>query len=192
MKLFGPIYEKMLRWSAARSAPYILALVSFAESSFFPVPPDVMLAPMTLAKPDRWYKYALITTVASVLGGILGYLIGMFAVDLMAGFLASHADKVTLLESWFSQYGIWIILVAGFTPIPYKLFTVSAGISAMSFVPFVLLSLIARGARFFLIAGLVKWLGPVVEPKIRQYIDWFGWLVVALIIALVAYKTMAH
>ncbi|MBL1294381.1 MAG: DedA family protein, partial [Thiotrichales bacterium] len=155
MQLFGKLYDMTLRWAAHPKAPWYLGGLSFAESSFFPIPPDVMLAPMVLAKRNKAWWFATITTIASVLGGIAGYLIGWLAFDVIEPWVmqAGYGDKLELSKQWFAQWGVWVVFIAGFAPIPYKLFTISAGVLAMSFLPFVIASLIGRGARFFLVAG---------------------------------------
>ena len=137
-----------MRWAAHRHAQWYLAGLSFAESSFFPVPPDVMLAPMALANTHKAWRFALITTVFSVLGGAAGYAIGMFAFDLVQPLLekAGYMDKYQLAVDWFKQWGIWVVFLAGFSPIPYKLFTIAAGVVSMAFLPFMVASLIGRGA----------------------------------------------
>lgn len=186
MKMFGPLYDKVLKWSAHRHAPRYLFGLSFAESSFFPVPPDVMLAPMSLAKPQSAWKFALLTTIASVLGGALGYLIGYFALEMIEPFIyqAGYGEAYDHAQAWFGRWGVWVVFLAGFTPIPYKLFTISAGALAMAFLPFLLASFVGRGARFFLVAGLLSWLGPKVEPKLRHYIEVIGWVTIAFVLIL--------
>ncbi len=180
--IFSQIYDRVLRWSRHRHAPYYLAGVSFAESSFFPVPPDVMLASMTLANPDRAWWYALLTTLSSVVGGLVGYLIGALFFELAASYMSylGYETAYQTVHQWFTQWGFWIVFVAGFSPIPYKLFTIAAGAMHMALLPFVAASLIARGARFFLVAGLLYLGGEKFETHLRRYIDWLGWLVVVL------------
>ncbi|NKB46326.1 MAG: DedA family protein [Legionellales bacterium] len=182
MGIFSQIYDRVLRWSRHRHAPYYLAGVSFAESSFFPVPPDVMLASMTLANPDRAWWYALLTTLSSVVGGLVGYLIGALFFELAASYMSylGYETAYQTVHQWFTQWGFWIVFVAGFSPIPYKLFTIAAGAMHMALLPFVAASLIARGARFFLVAGLLYLGGEKFETHLRRYIDWLGWLVVVL------------
>lgn len=184
MKLFSILFDRVMHWSAHRRAPAYLAGLSFAESSFFPVPPDVMLAPMALARPERAWHFALLTTVASVLGGMFGYLIGMFAFEMIEPLLhsAGYWEKYLQTRNWFAEWGIWVIFIAGFSPIPYKVFTITAGVIGMAFLPFVIASTIGRGARFFMVAGLMKWGGPAMEQTLRQYIDRLGWLVILAII----------
>lgn len=180
MQLFSRLYEICLRWAAHRYAGRYLGVLSFAESSFFPIPPDVMLAPMSLAKPEKAWIYATITTVASVLGGVFGYLIGMFAFELIEPWLHQFGywGRFQLAVDWFAEWGIWIVFLAGFSPIPYKVFTISAGTVGMAFLPFVLASIVGRGARFFLVAGLIRWGGERMDKLLRRYVDILGWVVV--------------
>ncbi|MFA5628313.1 MAG: YqaA family protein [Thiohalomonadaceae bacterium] len=185
MKLFSAVYDRVMRWSAHPRAPRYLVLLSFMESSFFPVPPDVMLAPMALAKRDKAWRYALFTTLASVAGGTLGYLIGLFAFELVAPILHETGTwpRYEQVREWFSTWGFWAIFIAGFSPVPYKLFTISAGVIAMNFPLFVLASIIGRGARFFLVAGLMVWGGEAMERNLRLYIDRIGWISILAVIA---------
>ncbi|MFP4155010.1 MAG: YqaA family protein [Halothiobacillaceae bacterium] len=187
MRLFGPLYELVLGWSAHRRAPWFLGGLSFAESSFFPIPPDVMLAPMTLARPKAWWRLALLTTVASVLGGLFGYLIGYLAVDVIEPSLRDwgYGEAFDLSQQWFAEWGFAAVLVAGFSPIPYKIFTIAAGALMMNPALFVLASLIGRGGRFFLVAGLIGLAGPKLEPLLRRYVEWLGWLTVVALVILV-------
>lgn len=175
-----------MRWAAHRHAQWYLAGLSFAESSFFPIPPDVMLAPMALADTKKAWRLAAITTLFSVVGGAAGYAIGMFAFDLVQPLLekAGYMDKYQLAVDWFNDYGIWVVFLAGFSPIPYKLFTIAAGVVAMMFVPFLIASAIGRGARFFIVAGLMVWGGERMDQAMRQYVDRIGWVVVAVAVLL--------
>ena len=187
MKLFSPLYNRVMSWAEHRHAPRYLGGLSFAESSFFPIPPDVMLAPMSLAQPNKAWYFATLTTVTSVLGGILGYFIGWLAFDLIEPMLhqMNYHDKYLLAREWFDEWGFWAVLLAGFSPIPYKVFTISAGVIAMNFPLFVVASLIGRGARFYLVAGLMAWGGERMEGMLRKYIDWLGWLTVLLVVVLI-------
>ena len=187
MRIFGWLYDRAMRWSRHAHAPRYLAGLTFAESSFFPVPPDVMLAPMVLARRERAWYLATLTTGASVLGGLFGYLIGMYLYTQVGERVVEfyHAEEAFIeIHSWFEAYGIWVILVAGFTPIPYKLFTITAGILSMTLVPFLLFSLVGRGARFFLVAALIFWGGEPLERVIRKYIDLIGWVVLIVLVLL--------
>ncbi len=184
MRLFSRLLEMVMGWAEHRHASYYLAGLSFAESSFFPIPPDVMLAPMTLAKPERAWRFALVTTVASVLGGIAGYLIGMFAFELVEPLLhrAGYWERYLDAREWFAVWGVWVVFLAGFSPIPYKIFTVTAGVVGMMFLPFVLASFVGRGARFFLVAWLMRIGGSRMESILKQYIDRIGWLMVIVVV----------
>lgn len=192
MALFTRLYDACIRWARHRHAPRYLAGLSFAESSFFPIPPDVMLMPMSLAQPTRAYYFATLTTLASVLGGILGYAIGFFALEWVQPLIAEGgrwASAYNKASAWFDQWGFWAVLIAGFSPIPYKVFTISAGALAMAFLPFVLASAVGRGARFFLVAGLLAWGGASMEARLRRYVERIGWAVVGLgVIAYIAIK----
>ncbi len=186
MRLFSKLYNKTMDWSRHRRASRWLALVSVTESSFFVIPPNVMLAPMSLACPSRAWYYATITTVASVLGGVLGYGMGALAFSMAESLLQQlgYWDSYLKAHLWFEQWGGWAVLVAAFTPIPYKAFTLAAGVAAMSLAPFILASLIGRGARFFLVAALMRSGGVRMEPVLRKYVDLIGWLVVAAVIVI--------
>ncbi len=188
MKIFEPCYDLAIRWSKHPHASKYLGGLSFAESVFFPIPPDVMLAPMSLSQPNRAWTFALITTLASIIGGIAGYMLGYFAFDAwLAPIIESwgYTHKIDTAVHWFEQYGVWIVFLAGFSPIPYKIFTVSAGFLQMAFLPFLIASAVGRGARFFLVASLMRWGGAPMEAKLRQYVEVLGWIVVAL--AAIAY-----
>ena len=189
MQLFTPLYDKCMGWARHRYAVWYLSGLSFAESSFFPVPPDVMLAPMSMAQPARAWRYAAITTLASVLGGLLGYFIGFFAFDLIQPWLqeSHYWDKYLHARNWFEAWGFWAILVAGFSPIPYKVFTIAAGTLAMTMPLFVIGSILGRGGRFFLVAGLMAWGGPGMEQKLRIYVERLGWLVIVLAVVAFLY-----
>ncbi|RKZ79772.1 MAG: DedA family protein [Gammaproteobacteria bacterium] len=184
MKLFSGMYDHVMKWSRHQYATYWLSLVSFTESSCFLIPPDVMLAPMTLAKPEKAWFYAALTTISSVLGGILGYMIGLFAFQAVEPWLQSlgYMESYQLAEQWFAQWGFWAIFLAGFTPIPYKIFTIASGAAGMALIPFVVGSTIGRGMRFFLVAGLMRWGGSTLELQLRSWIDRIGWITVMLVI----------
>ncbi len=193
MRLFSKLYDRVMCWSRHRHAPRYLAALSFAESSFFPVPPDVMLAPMVLARPDRAWNLALLTTAASVIGGLLGYCIGLFFFDMVEPLLrdAGYYPKYLQAKQWFDQWGFWAVFLAGFSPIPYKVFTITAGVISMALLPFMMASLVGRGARFFLVAALMHWGGEKMEGTLRKYIDRIGWVMVALVIvAILIFKGM--
>lgn len=193
MRLFTRMYELAMKWAEHRHAPRYLAGMSFAESSFFPIPVDVMLAPMSLAQPHRAWRFALIATVFSVLGGLAGYLVGYFAMDLLEPWLHTigYWERYQKIILWFEEWGIWVIFIAGFSPVPYKLFTVTAGALNMALLPFIVISLFARGARFYAVSGLMLWGGEKMEKNLRKYMDIIGWsVVVIVIIAYITYKIL--
>jgi len=187
--IFSALYDRVLRWSGHPHAERYLAVLSFAESSFFPVPPDVLLAPMTLARPRRGWWFAAIATIASVIGGVAGYAIGWFALDTIEPLLrsAGYWDAYQRATMWFAAWGFWAILVAGFSPIPYKVFTIAAGALHMLLPGFVVASFVGRGARFFLVASLLVWGGEPMERGLRRHIDLVGWFTVGAIVVAIAY-----
>lgn len=192
MKLFSYLYNKMISWSLHRHAPYYLAGVSFAESSFFPIPPDVMLLSMGMARPENAWRYALITTFFSVLGGIFGYLLGYFAMEFIQPWIevSSWQPTYLLVEKWFRMYGIWVIFfAASFSPVPYKLFTIAAGAMHMALVPFIIASWAGRGLRFYLVSALMYFFGERLQNHLEVYIEKIGWIVVALLVTgFIVYK----
>ncbi len=177
MKLFGPLYERVLRWSRHRHAEWYLGAMSFAESSFFPIPVDVMLAPMVLAQRKKWVRFATNATLFSVLGGIAGYGIGYGLFDIIEPWLreSNYWDDYLTSRQWFDDYGVWIVIVAGFTPFPYKVFTIAAGVASLNLPGFIIASLIGRAGRFFLVAGLVRAGGQRFEDTLSRYVEWIGW-----------------
>jgi len=184
MRVFSSLYDRVMAWSRHRHVPWYLGGLSFAESSFFPIPPDVMLAPMCMAQPRKAWWFAALTTATSVLGGLLGYLIGHFAFALIAPLVTEggrYAAPFADAETWFREWGVWAIFIAGFSPIPYKVFTISAGVLHMALVPFLLASAVGRGARFFLVAALMAWGGERMESTLRASVDYIGWLMVLLV-----------
>ncbi len=187
MAVFTALYDRVLRWSAHRRAPWLLGVLSAAESSFFPIPPDVMLAPMSVSQPTRAMRFALITTLASVIGGMIGYAIGMLGLEMVEPLIqqAGYQPAYAHAQQWFVEWGFWVVLVAGFSPIPYKVFTIAAGAMAVAWLPFLLASLLGRGARFYLVAGLMAWGGPRAEPWLRRYMERIGWLSVGLLVVLI-------
>ena len=184
MKFFSSLYARMMRWSAHPHAGYYLAAVSFSESAFFPIPPDLMLISMGLAMRHRVWRYAWIATIFSVLGGILGYVIGYFFMGLIEPYLVhSYADIYQQIRQWVNKCDLWMVMFAGFSPFPYKLFTITAGAMHLGFIyPFILGSLFGRGLRFFIVASVLFFAGPGLERQIRRFIDWFGWLLLLLLV----------
>ncbi len=165
------LYTRVMALAASPNAAWWLALIAFAESSFFPIPPDALLVPMALARPRSAWKFAAICTAASVAGGALGYLIGFAVFDQVArpilnvyGYGAAYAA----FQAKFQEYGLWIILIKGLTPIPYKIVTIAAGAARFDFWLFMMASVLTRGARFFLVATLLHFFGDPVREFIEQ------------------------
>src|SRR5690242_12458486 len=164
------LYDRVLALAAHPKAPAWLAVVSFAESSVFPIPPDAMLVPMCLARPERALRYALICTIASVVGGVLGYAIGYYLWDALADPILrayGYGDATARFTGWYEHWGVWVILIKGLTPIPYKIVTIASGAAKFDFLVFLGASIVTRGARFFALALLLRHFG---EP-VREFIE---------------------
>lgn len=185
MRIFEPLYNKVIGWARHRHAERYLGALSFAESSFFPIPPDVMLAPMCLADRSRAWRYATVTTLTSLAGGMAGYAIGYFLFEAIEPWLHEMGYWPQYLEGkeWFDAWGVWAVFIAGFSPIPYKIFTITAGVAALNFPAFAIASFIGRGARFFLVAGLVVVGGERMEALVPRYVERIGWAVVVIGVA---------
>ncbi|EKS34054.1 MAG: DedA family protein [Bradyrhizobiaceae bacterium] len=187
--------KRMYDWCiAAADKPYALWLmgaVSFAESSFFPIPPDVMLIPMSLARPQKAWLYALVCTVTSVAGGVVGYAIGALLYDSVGQWLINlygYGDKVEAFRASYAEYGAWIILLKGLTPIPYKLVTITSGFANYNLLLFIVFSVIARGGRFFIVAIVLNrygtWIREVIEKRLGLWVAILaGGLVLGFIVA---------
>ena len=191
--MFRKTYDWVMGLAGSRHASKALAAVSFAESSFFPIPPDVMLAPMVLARPDRAFVYAGICTAASVLGGLLGYAIGFYLEPVGMWLLSviGHADGKAAFEKWFADWGLWVILIKGVTPIPYKLVTITAGLAQFSLITFIWASVLTRGFRFFAVAAILKYFGPAMLKEFEKRIALYGTLgIIALVGLVVALKML--
>jgi len=183
------LYNWVIHFADTKHAQIALFALSFSESSFFPVPPDVLLAAMSLGAPRKWLRFALLCSAASVLGGVFGYLIGMFLWSTIGQWVYSHLGFIGLTEAnfarfqhWYGKYDFWIVFTCGFTPIPYKACTISAGVAEINFLGFVIASALSRSARFFLVAGLIGWKGEKIKPVIEKYFNWFSLGFVALLI----------
>jgi membrane protein YqaA with SNARE-associated domain len=180
------IYDWCVQAADKPYALWILAGVAFAESSFFPIPPDVMLAPMSLAQPKRAWLFAAVCTVASVLGGILGYAIGALLYDSVGHWLISLyglGDKVEAFRASYAQWGAVIILLKGLTPIPYKLVTITSGFAGYDIWLFVLFSIITRGGRFFIAALVLNRYGDWIRARIEGHLGLFVLILVAALVA---------
>jgi len=179
------LYEWVLALAGKPSAPWALGLVSFAESSFFPVPPDAMMVPMAVSRPDRVWLYATIATVASVLGGLVGYAIGALLFDSVGAWVFrvyGLEGAATTFEESYARYGHWVILLKGLTPIPYKLVTITSGFAHYSLFWFVLLSVITRGARLFLLAALLSRFGVQIRGVLDRHLNAVAAISVAVVV----------
>ena len=184
--MFKSLYSRIIALSQSANAPYALAAIAFAESSFFPIPPDLILAPMSLAKPRLAWRYALIATIASVLGGVVGYGIGALLFDTLGQWLIhlyGYADKMAALKETYAHWGALVILVKGLTPIPYKLVTIVSGLLGYNFAAFLALSLVTRGARFFLLAGALNHFGDPLRLAFERHFAVFLGLIATMIVA---------
>lgn len=179
-------YDLMLKWAASPNAMFWLFLVAFAESSFFPIPPDIMLIPMILATPTKAWKIAGVATLASLIGGYFGYAIGVFAFDMIAQPILEfyHAlDKFYTFENYYHQYGAWIVFGAGITPFPYKIITIASGVVHLDLTVFTVASILARGMRFFIVAWLLKKYGEPMKYFIDKHLGKLSVLFLILLIA---------
>jgi membrane protein YqaA with SNARE-associated domain len=184
------LYDHFIAAAGKRHALWTMGAMSFAESSFFPVPPDIMLIPMALARPDRAWLYATVCTIASVAGGVLGYLIGSLLYDSVGQWLIQlygYGDKVDAFRTAYAHWGAWIILLKGLTPIPYKIVTITSGFAGYNFWMFIGLSFIARGIRFYLLAFLLNRYGPQARALIEERLGFWVTLAAAgLVVGVVA------
>ena len=187
MILFRPLYDLVLKWSRHPHAERYLGAMSFAESSFFPIPVDVMLAPMCLAEREHWVRFASIATVFSVLGGLGGYAIGWGMFEAIEPWLRDthYWEDFEVASQWLNDYGVWVVFAMGFSPLPYKVATIAAGVAVINLPGFFIGSLVGRAARFFLVAGLVRLGGDKFESTLSKYVERIGWATVAVIVILV-------
>jgi membrane protein YqaA with SNARE-associated domain len=180
----GPIrrlYDWVLHWADTRHGPTALGALSFAESSFFPIPPDPLLMALSLGAPKKSLRFALITTVTSVAGGIVGYMLGSVAWQALGPFFFEYVPGVTpeafgQVQALYEEYDFWAVFLAGLTPIPYKVFTLSSGVFAISFPVFVVASVLSRGLRFFVVAGLIYAFGEPIARFIDRYFNLLTWV----------------
>ena len=189
MQIFGSLYKKVISWVNKKNAHKYLFFLSFSESSFFPIPPDVMLIPMCLANRKKVWFYATLTTIASLLGGIFGYILGFFTFDIIESWLISsrYWESFQLSKAWFAKWGLWAVLFAGFSPIPYKIFTISAGMTGVNFLGFIFFSLIGRGSRFFLVSSVIYFSGEQISLVLEKYIERIGWFISGILLLFILY-----
>ena len=197
--MFTLLYNKCLKLAAHRNANYFLAIISFLESSFFPIPPDVMIAPMAIAKKNNYIKIFLIATIFSVFGGMLGYILGAYFIDFAINIIEfyNYENKIMSIKNSLSDgdgFYTWlaILFLAGFTPLPYKVFTIASGLIGFNFPIFILISLISRGLRFFIVSYLSSKFGDIFTNFMNQYGQkWFTIIgIIIVIIAVIFYLTI--
>jgi membrane protein YqaA with SNARE-associated domain len=166
-------YDWVIRMSEHPRALWTLAGVSFAESSFFPIPPDLMLIPMVIAQRAKAWLIAGVCTIASVAGGILGYAIGFFLLETVGNWILAlygKSEGLADFQVWYAEWGLWVILIKGLTPIPYKLVTIASGAAHFDFLTFVAASLVTRGGRFYLVAGILYWIGQPAREFVEKHL----------------------
>jgi membrane protein YqaA with SNARE-associated domain len=196
LKLFGPLYERALAWARHRNAPALLAALSVAEAIFFPVMPEVMLAPMALAQPRRAFRFASISLAGSLAGALVGYALGHYAFELVKpmfeqlGWLPRIEAQVASLREIAIQSpwkAFWILVLAGFTPIPLKIFTWASGIVGVPLLPFMASMFVGRGKRVYLVAGAIRLGGPRAQAALHRWIEPLGWIATVLLLAGIGY-----
>lgn len=196
MKIFGPAYERALAWARSPRAPALLTVLSFAEAVFFPVPPEVMLAPMALSQPRRAFWFASLSLLGSLAGAVLGYALGYYAYALVKPLFVSLGwiDRIDLQVAYLREVAaqspwktFWILVLAGFTPIPLKFFTWASGIVGVPFLPFMASMAVGRGKRVYLIALAIRLGGARAEAALRRWIEPLGWAAMALLFGAAGY-----
>jgi membrane protein YqaA with SNARE-associated domain len=192
MKLFQPLFERAIVWAKHPRAPLLLSLLSFVEAIFFPVAPELMLVPMCVAQPRRGFYYAGLSLLGSMLGMFVGYAVGHYAIDLAMPLIAKmgYAAEFESVKQQAAEHGFWLLLIAGFTPVPFKIFTLASGAVGMPLVPFFFGGAIGRGKRVFLVAGAIRLGGEKAEAMLRKHIEPVGWGAMVLLVGLIGWMFM--
>ena len=192
MKIFQPLYVRAIAWSKHRHAPTLLTGLSFIEAIFFPVMPELMLVPMCLAQPRRGFRFAALSLLGSVFGMFVAYAIGHYAIDLAMPLIEKmgYASQFESIKQQAAENGFWLLLIAGFTPVPFKIFTLASGVVAMPLLPFFLGGLIGRGKRVFLVAGAIRFGGEKAEAALHRHIEPVAWLALVLLIGAIAWLAL--
>ena len=185
--IFAGLYNRCMSWAEHPHRERYLVGVSLFESFIFPLPTALLMIPMVIATPSKAIRLATITTIMSVFGAFIGYMLGYAAITAIEPWIVKMGwwDQLILAQNEFAIYGVWAVLIGAFTPAPFKLFTITAGMLSMSLLPFMVAAIIGRAAHFYLIALLMAWAGPKLEPVVRKYIEWLGWAMILL--AVIAY-----
>ena len=180
--IFAGLYRRAMGWAEHRHRERYLVGVSLFESFIFPLPTALLMIPMVIATPDKAIRLATITTLMSVFGAAVGYLLGWGAMSIIEPWITQMGwtEQLAQARTEFATYGVLAVAIGAFTPAPFKIFTLTAGMLSMPFIPFLLVSLVGRAAHFYLIALLMAWAGPKMEPVVRKYIEWLGWSIIVL------------
>ncbi len=192
MQVFRPLYVKALVWSRHRHAPALLTLLSFVEAIFFPVPPEMMLAPMSLAQPKRAMWFATLSLAGSMVGMFIGYALGYYAIELAMPLVErlGYLEEFESIKQQAADNGFLLLVIAGFTPIPFKIFTIASGAVGMPLLPFFFGALIGRGKRVYLVAGAIRLGGARAEAALHRFIEPIGWIALALLAGVVAWLAL--
>ena len=192
MELFRPWYVRALGWSRHPRAPALLTGLSFIEAIFFPIPPEVMLAPMSLAQPKRAFWFATLSLAGSMVGMFIGYALGHFALELAMPLVEKlgYASEFEAIKQQAAENGFWLLLIAGFTPIPFKVFTIASGAVGMPLLPFFFGALIGRGKRVYLVAGAIRLGGERAEKALHRHIEPVGWAALVLLAGLILWLAL--
>ena len=194
MKIFQPLFERAIVWARHKNAPALLTFLSFIEAIFFPVPPELMLAPMCVAQPRRGFYFASLSLLGSMAGMFIGYAIGFYAIELAMPFIEKmgYAAQFDSIKQEAAANGFWLLLIAGFTPVPFKIFTLASGAVGMPLLPFFFGGAIGRGKRVFLVAGAIRLGGEKAEATLRRHIEPVGWGACVLLIGLIGWMFVRH
>lgn len=192
MQIFRPLYERSLRWAAHRHAPWYLTGISFIEAIFFPIPPEVMLAPMSLAQPKRAFWFATLSLAGSMVGMFIGYALGYYALEAAMPLVErlGYADQFEEIKRQAAENGLVLLILAGFTPVPFKIFTIASGAVGMPLLPFFIGALIGRGKRVFLVALAIRLGGERAEAALRRHIEPVGWIALGLLALVVGWLVL--
>ena len=194
MKVFAPLFERAIVWSKHPRAPALLTFLSFIEAIFFPVPPELMLAPMCVAQPKRGFYYASLSLLGSMAGMFVGYAIGYYAIEMAMPYIEKmgFAAEFETIKQEAAANGFWLLLIAGFTPVPFKIFTLASGAVGMPLLPFFLGGAIGRGKRVFLVAGAIRLGGEKAEATLRRHIEPVGWGACVLLVGAIGWMVLRH
>ena len=194
MKIFQPLFERAIVWARHKNAPALLTFLSFIEAIFFPVPPELMLAPMCVAQPRRGFYFASLSLIGSMAGMFIGYAIGYYAIEMAMPFIEKmgYAAQFDSIKQEAAANGFWLLLIAGFTPGPFKIFTLASGAVGMPLLPFFFGGAIGRGKRVFLVAGAIRLGGEKAEATLRRHIEPVGWGACVLLVGVVGWMFVRH